>query len=51
MLVSDVRTNPALQNGNISRKLAVASDGTICAVYRSNQGIRVAKTQAMVLRY
>jgi LPXTG-motif cell wall-anchored protein len=44
VLVSDVGTNPTLQNGNTSRKLAVASDGTIYAVYRSDQGIRVAKS-------
>ncbi|GFZ33982.1 hypothetical protein CSC2_45080 [Clostridium zeae] len=44
VLVSDVGTNPTLQNGNTSRKLAVASDGTIYAVYRSNEGIRVAKS-------
>ncbi|QAA34773.1 MULTISPECIES: immunoglobulin-like domain-containing protein [Clostridium] len=44
LLVSDVGSSPTLQNGNTSRKLAVGSDGTIYAVYRSNEGIRVAKS-------
>lgn len=58
VLVSDNGTGATIQNGNTSRKLAVASDGTIYAAYHCNEGIRVAKSnnngqsfQSSVLAY
>ncbi|SEW42916.1 OmpL47-type beta-barrel domain-containing protein [[Clostridium] fimetarium] len=44
VLVSDSGTDPTIQNGNTTRKLAVASDGTIYATYHCTEGIRVAKS-------
>lgn len=46
VLVSDPGTTDAtIANGNTSRKLAVGTDGTIYAVYRSPaQGVRVARS-------
>lgn len=43
-LVSGTDSSPSISNANTTRKLAVASDGTIYATYHSDNGIMVAKS-------